>query len=144
MISSHPAVAEVAVLGLPDIEWGEVVTAFVALKPDVLVSESELIQHARSQLTSFKLPRSVRFCSSSTALALWQSAPETIVQRSNRFRLVAGRGLWIDPHVREIVANSFWAQHDLMSARVNDADIVEVDKGKNQGGSSSHCAGIDG
>jgi acyl-CoA synthetase (AMP-forming)/AMP-acid ligase II len=61
VIARHPAVAEVAVLGLPDIEWGEVVTAFVALKPNARVSQSELIQHARSQLTPFKLPRSVRF-----------------------------------------------------------------------------------
>lgn len=61
VIASHPSVAEVAVLGIPDIEWGEAVTAFVALKPDAGVSPSELIEHARLQLAPFKLPRSVRF-----------------------------------------------------------------------------------
>jgi len=63
VIARHPAVAEVAVLGVPDIEWGEAVTAFVALNPDAVVSQSELIEHARSQLSAFKLPKSVRFVS---------------------------------------------------------------------------------
>ena len=61
VIARHPAVAEVAVLGVPDIEWGEAVTAFVALNPDAAVSQSELIEYARSQLSAFKLPKSVRF-----------------------------------------------------------------------------------
>jgi acyl-CoA synthetase (AMP-forming)/AMP-acid ligase II len=61
VIARHPAVAEVVVLGTPDIEWGEAVTAFVALNPDAAVSQSELIEYARSQLSAFKLPKSVRF-----------------------------------------------------------------------------------
>jgi acyl-CoA synthetase (AMP-forming)/AMP-acid ligase II len=60
-ISSHPAVREVAVLGLADVEWGEAVTAFVVLRPGTSASESEIIEHCRGRLASYKKPRSVRF-----------------------------------------------------------------------------------
>ena len=39
VIVQHPAVAEVAVIGLPDVEWGEAVTAFVVTKPGMSVAE---------------------------------------------------------------------------------------------------------
>ncbi len=61
VILLHPAVAEVAVLGLPDAEWGEAVTAFVVVKPDASVSEHDLIEHCRARLAGFKKPRAVRF-----------------------------------------------------------------------------------
>jgi acyl-CoA synthetase (AMP-forming)/AMP-acid ligase II len=57
----HPAVREVAVIGLPDIEWGEAVTAFVVLKPGMQASEHDLVEHCRAHLASYKKPRSVRF-----------------------------------------------------------------------------------
>jgi acyl-CoA synthetase (AMP-forming)/AMP-acid ligase II len=61
VIACHPAVAEVAVFGMPDVEWGEAVTAFVALKPGAAISQGELIEHVRSQIAAFKVPKSVRF-----------------------------------------------------------------------------------
>jgi acyl-CoA synthetase (AMP-forming)/AMP-acid ligase II len=64
VIASHPAVAEVAVLGLPDPEWGEAVTAFVVAKPGVAVSEHDLVEHCRARLAGYKKPRSVRFVAS--------------------------------------------------------------------------------
>lgn len=63
-IASHPAVAEVAVAGLPDLEWGEAVTAFVVLKPGCSASENDIIEHCRALLASYKKPRAVRFTSS--------------------------------------------------------------------------------
>jgi acyl-CoA synthetase (AMP-forming)/AMP-acid ligase II len=63
-ISTHPAVSDVAVLGIPDIEWGEAVTAFVVLKPGMAASESDLVEHCRKQLAGYKKPRSVRFVAS--------------------------------------------------------------------------------
>ena len=65
MIAAHPAVGEVAVLGLPDAEWGEAVTAFVVLQArHVSATEHDLVEHCRAHLASYKKPRAVRFVAS--------------------------------------------------------------------------------
>jgi acyl-CoA synthetase (AMP-forming)/AMP-acid ligase II len=64
VIVTHPAVAEVAVIGLPDAEWGEAVTAFVVAKPGIAVDAHELIEHCRTRLAGYKKPRAVRFVAS--------------------------------------------------------------------------------
>jgi acyl-CoA synthetase (AMP-forming)/AMP-acid ligase II len=64
IIMLHPAVAEVAVIGLPDPEWGEAVTAFVVTKPGAAVSERDLVEHCRTRLAGYKKPRAVRFVAS--------------------------------------------------------------------------------
>jgi acyl-CoA synthetase (AMP-forming)/AMP-acid ligase II len=64
VIGLHPAVKEVAVLGLPDREWGEAVTAFVVLAPGMSASEQELQEHCRAHLASYKKPRAIRFLGS--------------------------------------------------------------------------------
>lgn len=56
---THPAVAETAVVGLPDERWIEAVTAIVVLRDDA--TESELIEHARERLAHFKAPKKVVF-----------------------------------------------------------------------------------
>lgn len=56
---THPAVAEVAVVGLPDARWIEAVTAVVVLRGEA--SEAELIEHARGELAHFKAPKRVLF-----------------------------------------------------------------------------------
>ena len=58
---THPAVAEVAVVALPDPKWIEAVTAIVVLKKDATAEEAELIEHARSALAPFKVPKRVIF-----------------------------------------------------------------------------------
>ena len=59
----HPAVLEVAVIGVPDEKWGETVKALIVLKPGSDATSADLIAHCREHLTHFKCPTSVDFCS---------------------------------------------------------------------------------
>lgn len=61
VLVGHPAVADVAVLGTPDAEMGERVTAFVQLVPGATATEEELVAHCRDRLSHVKCPREVRF-----------------------------------------------------------------------------------
>jgi len=57
----HPAVMEVAVVGVPDDKWGEVPKAFVTVKPGASLDEAELIAFCRERLAGFKCPKAVVF-----------------------------------------------------------------------------------
>ena len=59
VLYTHPAVAETAVIGLPDDRWIEAVTAVVVTRDEV--TEAELIDHAREKLAHFKAPKKVLF-----------------------------------------------------------------------------------
>ncbi|MDQ4146414.1 MAG: acyl-CoA synthetase, partial [Pseudomonadota bacterium] len=60
-VSTHPAVLECAVIAVPNDTWGEVPKAFVTLKSGATASEANIIEHCRSQIAHFKVPRSVEF-----------------------------------------------------------------------------------
>jgi fatty-acyl-CoA synthase len=57
----HPAVQEVAIVGLPHEKWGEAPYAFVVMQPGASATESEIIDFARDNLAHFKAPKGVSF-----------------------------------------------------------------------------------
>jgi long-chain acyl-CoA synthetase len=64
VLYKHPAVAEAAVVGMPDELMGEEVVAYVSLKPDGRANAEELIAHCRSHLAKYKCPRKIEFLDS--------------------------------------------------------------------------------
>ena len=60
-LMSHPAVLEVAVVGVPDEKWGERPKAFVVTHADKTATVAELIEHVRTQIAHYKAPRDIDF-----------------------------------------------------------------------------------
>jgi long-chain acyl-CoA synthetase len=60
-LSSQPAVAACAVIGVPSAAWGEAVHAVVVLRPGASVTEETLRRHCRSRLAGCKCPKSIEF-----------------------------------------------------------------------------------
>jgi acyl-CoA synthetase (AMP-forming)/AMP-acid ligase II len=63
-LRAHPDVAEVAVIAVPDVKWGESVKACVQMQPGKAATEAELIEHTRARIASYKKPRSIDFVES--------------------------------------------------------------------------------
>ncbi len=61
IISTHPSIQDVAVIGIPDDKWGEAVHAIVILKPEQTVTEQALIDHCKKQIAGYKCPRTIEF-----------------------------------------------------------------------------------
>jgi len=60
-LASHAAVQQVAVIGIPHDVWGEMVHAVVVLKDKTMATAEDLIEHARSRIAGYKVPKSVEF-----------------------------------------------------------------------------------
>mgnify|MGYP006343487803 FL=1 len=59
VLAEHPALQDVAVIGVPDERWGEVPKAVVVAKPGATVNADELLAWCRERLASFKCPKTV-------------------------------------------------------------------------------------
>jgi len=81
VVSKHPAIAAVAIIGLPDEQWGERVHAVVVLQPDQSVTLDEIQAVARDHIAGYKIPRSLSFVE-----ALPLSAQGKVLKRDLRLR----------------------------------------------------------
>jgi acyl-CoA synthetase (AMP-forming)/AMP-acid ligase II len=86
VIFNHPAVREVAVFGIPDARWGELVAACVFLKAGTQITADELIAYCRQFLANYKVPRQIEF--SETELP--KSGSGKVLKRVLRERFWAG------------------------------------------------------
>ncbi|MDP3713895.1 MAG: AMP-binding protein [Mycobacteriales bacterium] len=75
---SHPAVAEVAVIGVPSEKWGETIKALVVLAPGASATEAELIAHCKANLAGYKSPTSVE---------VREEIPRTATGKVQKFKL---------------------------------------------------------
>ena len=80
----HPAVSEVAVIGIPDPKWIEAVTAVVVLRDTYSATEAEIIRHCALHLSAFKVPKAVLFQS-----GLPRNASGKILKRELRASICA-------------------------------------------------------
>ena len=59
VLHSHPSIDEAAIIGVPDVDWGERVRAIVVAKDGETIDRNEVIEYCRSRLSSFKKKESV-------------------------------------------------------------------------------------
>ena len=78
----HPAIQEVAVVGLPHEKWGEAPQAFVVLRPGAALTEAELREFARANLAHFKVPQGFTFL---------KELPKTATGKIQKYVLRGGR-----------------------------------------------------
>jgi long-chain acyl-CoA synthetase len=85
-IQTISSVSEVAVFGIPDPKWGEIVMACVVLKPGCTLTADDLVANCRRLLTHYKVPRRVEFLRD----ALPRNASGKIMKRTLRERYWTG------------------------------------------------------
>lgn len=81
VMHSHPAVAEAALIGVPDEKWGEVGRAIVVIEPGRTLTEDELIAFLRERLAKYKIPRSVVFVDALPKTAIGKLDKKSLVKQ---------------------------------------------------------------
>src|SRR5205807_1296593 len=75
---THPAVADVQVIGVPDERYGEELMAYVIPRPDAAVTPEELQEFCRGQIAHYKIPRYVKFV---------DAFPMTVTGKVQKFKM---------------------------------------------------------
>jgi len=94
VLFSHPDVAEVAVVGIPDAKWGEVIGAFVRPVPGHTLSKEELVAYCRQYLASFKTPQH------------WMFVEEFPLTPSGKIQKFVLRERFISEHQSEVASSA--------------------------------------
>jgi fatty-acyl-CoA synthase len=81
VIATLEGVAEVAVVGVPDAEWGEAVAAFVVRKPGSALDDAGILAHCRAQLAGYKKPRHIVFVDELPRTSITKVSKEQLRQR---------------------------------------------------------------
>lgn len=77
-LTSHPAIREAAVIGIPDAKWGELVLGLVVTAEDASADAQELVSHCRTKLAGFKCPKRIEFV---------DTLPHTATGKLQKFKL---------------------------------------------------------
>jgi fatty-acyl-CoA synthase len=75
---THPAIEQSAVVGVPDLKYGEELCAWIKLRPNVTLSEEEVRDYCRLKLAHYKTPRYVRFV---------DAFPQTVTGKIQKFKI---------------------------------------------------------
>ncbi|MGH3812818.1 MAG: class I adenylate-forming enzyme family protein, partial [Pseudonocardiaceae bacterium] len=89
-VFSHPAVAEVAVIGVPSEQWGETIKALVVVADGEQVTPDEIIRYCKERLAGYKAPTSVEFR---------EAIPRTATGKIQKFKL---RKEYWEGHERQV------------------------------------------
>jgi len=90
VLSSFPKIAECAVVGVPDVEWGEKILAFVVPARGMKIEPEEVIEFCEGRMAGYKRPRQVVICRKLPKNLLGKTQKFTLREKAKRLKLKRG------------------------------------------------------